>query len=67
MLKRGYSIHISGPYYVQSWPDSGRITYAKDHGTGVHEVEPSQVPLHHRERVSSELRRATGERLQDGQ
>lgn len=65
MLSKGYSIHIGGPYYVQSWPDDGRITYAKDHGTGVHEVAPSQVPLDNRARVAPHLRRAAGERLVD--
>ncbi len=65
MLRRGYSVHIGGPYYVQSWPDSGKITYAKDHGTGVHEIAPSQVPLDQRERVAPYLRPAAGEVIND--
>lgn len=40
----GYSIHLGGPWYIAASPDTGRVSYTKDHGTGTHTVPPSAVP-----------------------
>ncbi len=42
----GYSVHIGDRWYVASSPDTGRVYYAEDHGTGTHEVPESRVPEH---------------------
>jgi hypothetical protein len=44
--KPGYSVHIGDRWYVASSPDTGRVRYTEDHGTGTHEVPESRVPEH---------------------
>ena len=49
--KRGYSIHLGGPWYLISSPDSGRLYYAKDYGPGTVEVNHRLVPPEARAKV----------------
>lgn len=42
--KPGYSVHIGDRWYVAASPDTGRICYTEDHGTGTHEVPEARVP-----------------------
>jgi hypothetical protein len=44
LLRRGYSRHLGGPWYIARLPDSGRLYYARDAGTGTVEIPLHQVP-----------------------
>lgn len=44
MPARGYSFHLGGPWYLTRSPDTGRLYYAKDAGTGTVEIPLRAVP-----------------------
>lgn len=49
--ERGHSIHLGGPWYLVSSPDTGRLHYAKDYGPGTIEVAAALVPPETRAKV----------------
>lgn len=49
-MKRGESVHLGGPWYLVCSPDSGRLYYARDAGTGTVGVPLTHVPAAVRDR-----------------
>lgn len=49
--QKGYSIHLGGPWYLVSSPDTGRLYYAEDYGPGTREVDARLVPPDKRAKV----------------